>query len=94
MNQLLCGALTMAAWVAGLFFFRFWRVSGDRLFLFFLLAFWSLALNWLGLALLPAASESRHGVFLLRLLAFALIIAGVVDKNRRSHDRNGGDTHE
>ena len=84
MNPILGGALAMATWLASLFFFRFWRVTRDRLFLFFCLAFSTLALNWLGLAWQPSLSESQGEVFLLRLLAFTLIIVGVVDKNRRS----------
>lgn len=84
MNPILGGALAMAAGLVSLFFLRFWRVSGDRLFLFFCLAFSTLALNWLGLALSPSVSEAHGEVFLLRLLAFVLIIIGVVDKNRRS----------
>jgi hypothetical protein len=84
MNQFLWGALAMSGWLAGLFFLKFWRVSGDRLFMFFFLAFSMLALNWLGLALVPSVAETRHQVFILRLLAFVLIIVGVVDKNRRS----------
>jgi hypothetical protein len=83
MNQFLWGALAMSGWIAGLFFLKFWRVSGDRLFVFFFLAFSMLALNWLGLALVPSVTETRHQVFILRLLAFVLIIVGVVDKNRR-----------
>lgn len=82
-NQLLWGALAMAGWVAGLFFLRFWRVSRDRLFLFMGIAFWVLALNWLGLALVHWVAETRHYVFVLRLLAFVLIIVGIVAKNRR-----------
>jgi hypothetical protein len=91
MNPILGGALAMATWLAGLFFFRFWRVTHDRLFLFFCLAFSTLALNWLGLAWRPSLSEAHGEVFLLRLLAFLLIIIGVVDKNRRGRtsDRNG-----
>lgn len=90
MNPILGGALTMAAWLTSLFFLRFWRVTRDRLFLFFCLAFSTLALNWLGLASLRSLSEAHGEVFLLRLLAFVLIIIGVVDKNRRSRasDRN------
>jgi len=84
MNPILGGALAMATWLASVFFFRFWRVTRDRLFLFFCLSFATLALNWLGLAWAPALSEAHEGVFLLRLLAFVLIIIGVVDKNRRS----------
>lgn len=84
MNQILGGALVMATWVASLFFFRFWRVTRDRLFLFFCLAFFLLASSWLWLAWLPSLSEAHREVFILRLLAFVLIIIGVVDKNRRS----------
>jgi hypothetical protein len=77
------GALAMASWMAGLFFLRYWRSSRDRLFVFFALGFWALTAQWTAnLAILPEA-EGRHYVFLLRLLAFLLIIVGVVDKNRR-----------
>jgi len=82
-RQVLWGALTMSAWVAGLFFLRFWRTSRDRVFLFLGIAFWILALNWLGLALIHRVEETRHYIFVLRLLAFVLIIVGVLDKNHR-----------
>jgi hypothetical protein len=74
--------LSMAAWVAGLFFWRFWRDSGDRLFAFFAFAFWVLTLHWFALGITNPGVESRHYVFLLRLLAFALIVLGIVVKNR------------
>src|SRR5262245_60048104 len=41
-----------AGWTAGLFFFRFWRDTRDRLFLLFGTAFWLLSLTWVLLALL------------------------------------------
>ncbi len=44
MNQTMWGALAMSAFVAGLFFLRFWQVSGDRLFLFLCLTFEALCL--------------------------------------------------
>jgi hypothetical protein len=81
----LLGALTLASWVAGLFFLRFWRSSGDRLFLFFAIAFWLLTLSWAGRALIHWEDESRHQVFLLRLLAFVVVIVAVIDKNRRAN---------
>jgi hypothetical protein len=74
----------MSGWIAGLFFLRFWRLSRDRLFLFFFLAFWMLSLNWFALVLVPLGSEARHQVYILRLFAFVLIIVGVLDKNGRS----------
>ena len=36
-SLLISGALTMGYLVAGLFFYRFWRESRDRLFLLFLI---------------------------------------------------------
>jgi hypothetical protein len=84
MQQFLWGTAAMGCWVAGLFFLRFWRTSLDRLFLFFGAAFWVFGLNWVWLAVANVAVESRHQVYLLRLVAFALIILGIVDKNRRT----------
>lgn len=83
MNEFLWGALAMASWVAGLFFLQFWRTTRDRLFLFFCLAFWAFSLTWVGLAVVQPDSESRHYTYLFRLLAFVLIIVGIVDKNRK-----------
>jgi hypothetical protein len=82
-RQFFWGALALAAWVAGLFFSRFWRLSRDRLFLLFSLAFWALAVHWAGLGILDPPLETTHYLYLLRLLAFVLIIAAIVDKNRR-----------
>ncbi len=84
MHQFLWGALAMGCWVAGLCFFRFWRVTRERLFLFLGSAFWVLVLNWTGLAFVPREDETRHYVFVLRLIAFVLIIVGIIDKNRRA----------
>lgn len=82
MKLFLWGALAMASTVAGLYFWRFWKESRDRLFVFFSAAFCVLALNWLGLAVTDEP-ETRHWVYALRLVAFVLIIVGIVDKNRR-----------
>ena len=71
-----------AAAAAGLFFFRFWRESRDRLFAFFGAAFWVLALSWALLALIDPPDERRPFVYAIRLAAFLLMIIGMVDKNR------------
>ena len=76
------GAIVMGCWVAGLFFLRFWMQTRDRLFLFFTAAFWVLALSWVALALTDETYEARPFLYLLRLVAFVLIIVGIVDKNR------------
>lgn len=71
-----------AAVAAGLFFFRFWRESRDRLFAFFGAAFWMLAVSWALLALINPSDETRPYVYAIRLVAFLLMIVGMVDKNR------------
>jgi hypothetical protein len=73
-----------AAVAAGLFFFRFWRESRDRLFAFFGAAFCVLAVSWMLLALINPSDETRPYVYAIRLLAFLLMIVGMVDKNRSS----------
>ena len=71
-----------AAWVAGLFFLRVWRDSHDRLFFFFGTAFWLMALCWALLGLFSPTEETRPYIYAIRLVAFLLIIAGILDKNR------------
>jgi hypothetical protein len=58
-------------------------MSRDRLFRFFSIAFWILAAHWTALGIVNPAEETRHYLYLLRLLAFAVILVGVIDKNRR-----------
>ena len=82
MTQFIWGALTMASWTIALFFLRFWRTSRDRLFGGFAAAFAVLGLNWLLLALFEPSKESQHYIYVVRLVAFLLLIGSVVDKNR------------
>ena len=84
MNEVVWSALAMAAWIAGLFFLKFWRASGDRLFGFFFVAFWVFAANWLLLATTQLPSETRYYGYVPRLVTFTILIAGIIDKNRRA----------
>jgi hypothetical protein len=81
-KQFCWGMLTMASLVASLVFLRYWKVSGDRLFAFFSVAFAMLALNWLALSAINPTLEARHLVYIIRLAAFIVIIVGIADKNR------------
>ena len=82
LNLFLWGASAVASWTAGLFFLRFWRETRDRFFALFAAAFWCLTLNWIGLALTEPPDEARTLWYLVRLIAFVLIIAAIIDKNR------------
>ena len=82
MRPLLHGAMAMGNVVIGLFFLRFYRDRRDTLFLLFAGAFWLLSLNNVVLAVVEAASEATVGAYLIRLVAFGLIIGAIVHKNR------------
>ena len=82
MRGLLHGAMAMGTLVIGLFFLRFYRDRRDPLLLLFGIAFWLLAVNHVALAFVTAAAEATVGVYVIRLLAFGLIIAAIVMKNR------------
>lgn len=82
-NQLISGAILMGYLVAGLFFLKFWRHTRDRLFLIFAVAFVLLGIQRLALVLTREMVESQTGLYVLRLFAFLLILAAIVDKNRK-----------
>jgi uncharacterized membrane protein HdeD (DUF308 family) len=83
LNTLLFGANAMAALVASLFFLRFWRNTRDRFFLYFAVAFLIDAVSRVVLGLSVVPKESEPLFYLARLLSFAIIIAAIVDKNRK-----------
>ena len=86
MKLFMWGVLAMASLVAALFFLRYWRESRDRLFVFFALAFAGLAANWTGLAIIdqPTDEAQQKYAYVVRLVAFLVLIIGIFDKNRRS----------
>lgn len=80
---LIAGALAAGYLVAALFFLKFWRRTGDRLFAAFSAAFGLLAVASALPVLLATPHEERGGVYLIRLAAFVLIIVAVLGKNLR-----------
>jgi hypothetical protein len=83
MNNFVLGCLLMASFVAGLFFFRFWRETRDRLFAMFAVAFWIFAISRLAVIII-SSSEAPLFVYMGRLLAFCLILIAIIDKNRQA----------
>ena len=82
----LSGAITMGFVVAGLFFLRFWKKTGEGLFVAFALAFWLLGLVQALLTFTNIPVEERSWLYLLRLAAFLLILVSVWRKNRSSRE--------
>jgi O-antigen/teichoic acid export membrane protein len=79
----LAGATCLGSAVVALFFTRFWRDTGDRLFLLFAAAFAIFAVNRLLLTVIDdAEGDGRTAIYLLRAAAFAMIALAIADKNR------------
>lgn len=81
MQEMLIGAIAAGWLAAGLFFFRFWRHTHDRFFLWFALSFWIEAANRVALGVL-AGSEDEVLFYSFRLVAYALILLAIWQKNR------------
>lgn len=76
------GMLSAGYAVAALFFFRFWRDTRDRLFMYFALAFTVLCIQRVTLAWAVYGGRETLWFYLSRLTAFLLILVAIVDKNR------------
>lgn len=83
MTLFLLGAIAMTSVTAALFFLRFWRETRDRLFLAFGVSFGIEGVNRTALALSDNPREGDPFFYLIRLLAFSIILVAVVYKNLR-----------
>jgi hypothetical protein len=75
--QLLSGVLVAGYAIAGLFFLRFWRDTRDRLFGYFATAFFLLSVQRI-----LVATDDALPAYLIRLVAFLLILWAIIEKNR------------
>ena len=83
MENFLLGAIAMGSVTAALFFLRFYRDTGDRLFAGFFAAFLLLGVTRIGLAVSGDEIEGQTQWYWLRFVAFLVILAAIIDKNRR-----------
>ena len=88
MNQppfanLVAGMLLAGDFIAALFFARFYRDSRDRLFLWFAAGFVLLGVQRLSIAAADLLPTDPIIAYVIRLAAFLLFLAAIVDKNRK-----------
>lgn len=93
MNAFLVGAVSMGCAVVAVLFIRFWRGTGDRLFLWFALSFAIEAGNrtWYGIS--GAESDATVWYSLIRLVSYGLFLWAIIEKNvftNRWRGRNPG----
>lgn len=79
----LSGMLTAGYLVVAAFFLRFWRQTRERLFISFAIAFALLAVQRILLVAEFHLVENRAGAYVLRLVAFLVIVYAIVMKNRQ-----------
>jgi hypothetical protein len=82
-EDFLGGAVAMGFAVAALFFLKFWRRTREALFLAFSASFLLLAATQALLTLSGIPVEERSWLYLLRLMAFLLILGAMWWQNRR-----------
>jgi hypothetical protein len=82
MFAFVAGAICLAYLTAGLFFLRFWKETRERLFAIFAIAFAVLAANRALLVLFRETHEAHSWLYFVRLLAYVLLLAAILDKNR------------
>ena len=80
----LSGAVALGFAVCALIFLRFWRRTREALFLAFALAFLLLGVGQTVLALASIPTEERGSLYLVRLVAFLLILVAIYRKNRET----------
>jgi len=86
---MLTGAIAMASTVIALFFMRFWRSTRDRFFLYFALSFGIEGVHRVYAALSYQDNEDSPLHYLLRLLAYGLIIWAIMEKNLPARKKPG-----
>jgi hypothetical protein len=82
LNSVLVGAIGAGSLIAALFFLRFWKSTRDRFFLFFALSFFIEGVNRIVFYLAVGLNEDQPVYYLVRLIAYGLILAAIIDKNR------------
>jgi hypothetical protein len=80
----LSGMVTAGFLIAAAFFFRFWQRTRDTLFALLGVSFVLFACSQVATLLVDTPHDDRTAIFLLRLLGFVVLLAGILAKNMKS----------
>jgi hypothetical protein len=78
----LLGVIATACLTAAAFFLKFWRQTRDVFFLAFSAAFLIEGINRISVLFLERPDEGRPAIYIVRFLAFLLILVAIINKNR------------
>jgi len=80
-ESFLIGVIATSSLLAGLFFLRFWRDTRDSFFLAFAASFTIEGLSRVAALCFSRPNEGNPWYYLVRLLAFLLILFAILRKN-------------
>ncbi len=80
----LLGVIVTGSLTAAGFFWRFWRQTRDGLFLGFAAAFAIEGINRMAFLMVDKPSEGSTISYMVRLVAFLLLLGAIVAKNRQA----------
>lgn len=80
-ENFLLGVIATTSLVAGVFFLKFWRHTRDTLFLAFGVAFLIEFANRIALLFARQSNEGSPWIYVVRLVAFLLILGAILKKN-------------
>lgn len=83
----LLGVIVTASLTGAGFFWRFYRQTNDSLFFGFAAAFAIEGVNRMAFLLVDQPSEGSPIIYLVRLVAFLLLLGAIVAKNRDAPNR-------
>lgn len=78
---LLTGAIVFASVLVGLVFLRFYLRTRDRFFFYFACSFWIEGMNRLYSAVTDSFYTDSFGSYVVRLIAYGLILVAIWEKN-------------
>jgi uncharacterized membrane protein HdeD (DUF308 family) len=81
LETFLLGVIATSSLTASVFFLKFWKQTRDSLFFVFGLAFFVEGLNRCAVLFLAKPNEGSPYIYIVRLLAFLLILAAILHKN-------------
>lgn len=83
LSTMMLGGIVMASFVAAVQFAKFWRLTRDRFFIWFALAFLIFSVSYTIRTVTQDTLEHTYYVYLPRVAGFLLILFAIIDKNRR-----------
>jgi uncharacterized membrane protein HdeD (DUF308 family) len=81
LDAFLLGVIATTSITAAIFFLRFWKRTHDSLFLAFAVAFLIEGVNRIAVLEVDRPNEGSPWTYVVRLIAFLIILAGILNKN-------------